>query len=137
MDSNYTLENINATASTFLTSTAGFKVIAFHGEMGSGKTTFIKAVCAQLGVLDPVSSPTYSIINEYKTNGGTTVYHLDLYRLKSEEEAVLAGVEECFYSGNYCFVEWPENAPSLLPDQTLHCYLASSSDSERNLKIKM
>ena len=137
MDSYYTFDNIDRAAADFLKSIDGHKVMAFHVEMGAGKTTFIKAICKQLHVTDSVSSPTYSIINQYKTSNGQAVYHLDLYRIKDEEEAVLAGVEDCFYSGNYCLVEWPEKTPSLLPEDTLHCYLSDSGNNERKLQIKM
>jgi tRNA threonylcarbamoyladenosine biosynthesis protein TsaE len=137
MDSYYTFNNIDRAAAEFLEYTNGYKVMAFHGAMGAGKTTFIKALCRQLHVTDTVSSPTYSIINQYKTLNGQPVYHLDLYRVKDEEEAVLAGVEDCFYSGNYCLVEWPEKTPGLLPDNTLHCYLSDSGNNERKLQIKM
>ncbi len=137
MDSYYTLENIDATAAEFLKFADNNRVLAFHGEMGAGKTTFIKAICKQLGVSDGVSSPTYSIINQYQAADGNLVYHLDLYRLKDEEEALQAGVEECFYSGKYCLVEWPEKTSRLLPENTLHCYLSNSGNNERKLKIKM
>jgi tRNA threonylcarbamoyladenosine biosynthesis protein TsaE len=137
MDSFYRLEDIDTTAAEFLQNAGSHRVLAFHGEMGAGKTTFIKAICKQLGVTGAVSSPTYSIINQYAAANGKTVYHLDLYRLKDEEEALQAGVEECFYSGEYCLVEWPDKTPGLLPENTLHCYLSNSGNNERKLKIKM
>ncbi len=137
MDSIYRLEDIHHAAAEFLKRAAEHKVLAFHGEMGAGKTTFIKAICQELGVTGAVSSPTYSIINQYEAGNGKLVYHLDLYRLKDEEEALQAGVEECFYSGEYCLVEWPEKTPGLLPENTLHCYLTNSGNNERKLKIKM
>jgi tRNA threonylcarbamoyladenosine biosynthesis protein TsaE len=136
MDSKFSLDKIEEVATRFLQFIKGHSVIAFHGEMGAGKTTFINALCRQLEVTDTVSSPTFSIINQYKTKGGLLLYHLDLYRLKDEEEALLAGVEDCFYSGNYCFVEWPEKAPALFPEDTIHCYLTSSGNNERKLQIK-
>jgi tRNA threonylcarbamoyladenosine biosynthesis protein TsaE len=137
MDSFYRLEDIDTTAAEFLQNAGSHRVLAFHGEMGTGKTTFIKAICKQLGVTGAVSSPTYSIINQYAAANGKTVYHLDLYRLKDEEEALQAGVEECFFSGEYCLVEWPDKTPGLLPENTLHCYLSNSGNNERKLKIKM
>jgi tRNA threonylcarbamoyladenosine biosynthesis protein TsaE len=91
------------------------KVIVFNGEMGAGKTTFIKALCKALGVENETSSPTFSIVNEYKTNKNETIYHFDVYRLKNEIEALDMGIEEYLYSGNYCFVEWAEKIPNLLP----------------------
>lgn len=90
------------------------RIFLFYGDMGAGKTTFIKELCAQLGVQDVVSSPTFSIVNEY-TTGKLTLYHFDFYRLKQETEALDLGYEDYFYSGNYCFIEWPEKIPNLLP----------------------
>ncbi|MEJ7737633.1 MAG: tRNA (adenosine(37)-N6)-threonylcarbamoyltransferase complex ATPase subunit type 1 TsaE [Chitinophagaceae bacterium] len=109
-------------------------VIAFHGLMGSGKTTFIRAMCQVLGVKDAVSSPTYSIINEYKGSRGN-ILHIDLYRLKNNEELMRAGVEDSLYSGNLCLVEWPELAFSLLPDDTVHIYLEAIDESTRRIRI--
>ena len=137
MESKFSLAGIDEAAVHFLQSIKGFSVIAFHGEMGAGKTTFIKAVCQALQVTDSVSSPTFSIINQYKTRQNSIVYHMDLYRIKDEEEALMAGVEDCFYSGSLCLVEWPEKAPRILPDNTLHCYLTSTGNNERKLQIKL
>lgn len=137
MDSYFMLDEIEKAAAVFLQNIGENKLLAFHGEMGVGKTTFIKAVCRQLQVTDTVSSPTYSIINQYKTCTGEPLYHLDLYRIKDEQEAIMAGVEECIYSGSYCLVEWPEKTPGLFPETTLHCYLSASSKNERKLQIKM
>lgn len=136
MDSKFNLDEIQATAAHFLIQIKGNTIIALHGEMGAGKTTFVHAICKELGITDMVSSPTFSIINQYYTPQGKTIYHMDLYRLKDEEEAIMAGVEDCFYSGNLCFVEWPENAPGIFPENTLHCYLTSSGKNERKLQIK-
>jgi tRNA threonylcarbamoyladenosine biosynthesis protein TsaE len=97
--------------------------VAFDGEMGSGKTTLIKAVCECMGCVDGVNSPTFSIINEYFTNNGVTVYHFDFYRLKSLREALDLGVEEYFYSGNFCFIEWPQLVESLLPENHIHIHI--------------
>ena len=94
------------------------KVIAFHGSMGAGKTTFIHALCTIKGVTDTVGSPTFSIINEYKYPGGK-IFHIDLYRLKDEEEALRAGVEDVLYSGELCLVEWPDRAPGIFPPDTV------------------
>jgi tRNA threonylcarbamoyladenosine biosynthesis protein TsaE len=131
---NFTLDNINDVAKTFVAETATHQVFAFHGEMGAGKTTFIHALCEALQVKDIVSSPTYSIINQYNTSAGQTVYHMDLYRLKGEEEAVGAGVEDCLYSGNICLVEWPEKAPGILPDNTLHVTIKLAGSNERTIE---
>lgn len=91
------------------------KVCLFYGEMGAGKTTLIKSICAVLGVEDTVSSPTFSIVNEYDATNGT-IYHFDFYRLRNEQEAFDMGYEEYFYSDRYCFIEWPERIPNLLPE---------------------
>ena len=137
MDSYFSLNDIELAARQFIENTAGRKVFAFHGDMGAGKTTFINTICKQLGVEDVVSSPTFSIINQYQTNTGQTIYHLDLYRLKDEEEAIMAGVEDCLYSGHYCFTEWPEKAPGLFPDNTVHCFLTLAGNESRKLQIKL
>jgi tRNA threonylcarbamoyladenosine biosynthesis protein TsaE len=142
MDVHFTLENIQAVAKQFLDFIADKKVIALHGQMGAGKTTFVHAVCDVLKVTSNVSSPTFSIINEYSTADGQIVFHIDLYRLKSEREAINAGVEDCLYSGNLCLVEWPEITPGLFREDVVHCYLASPSPSrggelpERRLTIR-
>lgn len=93
------------------------KIILFDGQMGAGKTTFIKALSKNLGVVDVANSPTFSIVNQYETTSGETVYHFDLYRLEEEEEAYDMGVDEYFNSGNWCFIEWPEKTPNLIPDE--------------------
>ncbi len=136
MDVSFSLDTINEAAQTFLNIIAGKKVIALHGEMGAGKTTFVHAVCDALQVENAVSSPTFSIINEYTSAEGKTIYHLDLYRLKDEQEAINAGVEDCFYSGNLCLVEWPEITPSLFPDDTVHCHIKITGESQRRLEIR-
>ncbi len=93
------------------------KGFAFFGEMGSGKTTFIKAICEELGVKGAMSSPTFALINEYITAKDDLIYHFDFYRIKNEMEAIDLGVEEYFYSGHYCLVEWPEKILNLLPKE--------------------
>lgn len=133
----YELTEITEAARQFIQLTAGRRVFAFHGDMGAGKTTFIEEVCRVLKVDSPLSSPTFSIINEYVTETGELVYHLDLYRLKSEREALDAGVEDCIYSGFYCFVEWPERAPGLFNDQIVNCELTISGNNRRTIRIKL
>lgn len=93
------------------------KVILFEAEMGTGKTTLIKALCKALKIKDTISSPTFSLVNEYETTNRELVYHFDFYRLKSEEEALDFGVEDYLYSGNFCFLEWSEKIPNLIPDK--------------------
>ena len=137
MDIFFSLHKIDNAARTFLQIINEKKIIALHGQMGAGKTTFVHAICDVLGVQDAVSSPTFSIINEYTTKENNAVFHIDLYRLKNEAEAIAAGVEDCLYSGNLCFIEWPEIAPGILSDETVHCYLSMKGNNERMLQIKL
>jgi tRNA threonylcarbamoyladenosine biosynthesis protein TsaE len=110
------------------------KILLFYGEMGAGKTTFIKAFCAALGVEDNVSSPTFSIVNEYAYPKGV-IYHFDFYRLKTQTEALDLGLEEYLYSGNYCLIEWPEKIPDLLPENYLQILIEVQPDQQRKLTI--
>lgn len=110
------LTELPRAASELLSFAGQERVWAFYGEMGVGKTTLIKEICSALSVIDPVSSPTFAIVNEYHANAVPSVYHFDFYRIKDEREALEIGAEEYFYSGNYCFIEWPEKIPHLLPD---------------------
>ncbi len=107
----------------------GARVFAFYGGMGAGKTTFIKVLCHDLGVLDVVQSPTFSIINEYRTRSGESVFHFDFYRIKKMEEAFDIGYEDYIYSGAYCFIEWPELIEPLLPPETVR--VSISGEPER------
>ena len=136
MDVLFTLPQIKSAVTQFLSAVNNHNVIALHGEMGAGKTTFVHALCDELGVENAVSSPTFSIINQYTTAKGKTIYHLDLYRLKSVQEAIDAGVEDCFYSGNLCLVEWPEIAPAIFPEDTLHVHIEIAGNNERRLVIR-
>ncbi|GAB2836854.1 tRNA (adenosine(37)-N6)-threonylcarbamoyltransferase complex ATPase subunit type 1 TsaE [Ferruginibacter profundus] len=129
----FKLEDIQDAAATFLAGISANKVIAFHGGMGAGKTTFIHALCETMGVKGTISSPTFSIINQYTDATGNTIYHMDLYRLRDEQEAVNAGVEDCLYSGNTCLVEWPEKAPGVFPDNTLHVTITMLDTNTRKL----
>lgn len=108
-------------------------VVAFYAPMGAGKTTLITAICNELGVKSTSSSPTFSIINEYQTTDKQTIYHMDWYRLKDEEEAIQAGVEDALLSGHTCLVEWPEKAEGLLPDGTLHVCIEVLDDETRRI----
>ncbi len=103
-------------------------VFCFYGNLGAGKTTLISQICQQLQVTDSISSPTYPIINEYTTADHQTIYHIDLYRLKSIEEAQNIGLEEYLYSGNLCFIEWPDNFESLLPDKRINVKITKFED---------
>lgn len=98
-------------------------ILLFYGEMGAGKTTLIKNLCNLLHVKDEVSSPTFSLVNEYQTKVGETLYHFDFYRIKSEEEVMDMGYEDYFYSGSRCFVEWPEKIPNLLPENAIQVHI--------------
>ena len=137
MEIPFSLPDIKEAAQQLLDAAGERKVIALHGEMGAGKTTFVHAVCDVLKVADTVGSPTFSIINEYSSAAGDTIYHLDLYRLKDEQEAIAAGVEECLYSGDLCLAEWPDKAPHLFPEDTLHCWLYIKGNNERMLQINL
>jgi len=137
MELNFRLNEIDTIAARFILEAGNKRVIALHGEMGAGKTTFVRAVCAELGVKAGVASPTFSIINQYLASGETVVYHLDLYRLNGEDEAIQAGVEDCLYSGSWCFVEWPEKAPAILPAATLHLTLTATEINSRKLVINL
>ena len=130
----YKLDDIKDAAARFWQAINNKKVIAFHGEMGSGKTTFIHTLCELKGVKDVVGSPTFSIINEYYFSDGR-IYHIDLYRLNDEQEAIRAGVEECLYSDHICFVEWPEKAPGIFPTDTLHIVIEVINSEARHLTI--
>ncbi|HEU4861202.1 MAG TPA: tRNA (adenosine(37)-N6)-threonylcarbamoyltransferase complex ATPase subunit type 1 TsaE [Chitinophagaceae bacterium] len=135
MDFTYQLNGIRAAAVWFWQAVADKKVIAFHGAMGSGKTTFIHALCEVKGVTDVVGSPTFSIINEYCFPGGM-IYHIDFYRLKDEQEATRAGVEDCLYSDHICFVEWPEKSPGIFPIDTIHVFIDVVDSETRHLTIQ-
>lgn len=129
----YQLPAIAQAADSLVAQINNIKTIAFHGEMGAGKTTFIAAFCKALGVEKAISSPTYSIINQYTTAGKQTIFHMDLYRLRDEDEAINAGVEDALCSGNLCLIEWPEKAASLLPENTLNIYIETINDDERKI----
>jgi tRNA threonylcarbamoyladenosine biosynthesis protein TsaE len=137
MDLIFKLENIQEAAAKFLSAVNINGVFAFHGEMGAGKTTFIHALCEAVAVKENISSPTFSIINQYSTTAGKVIYHMDLYRLKDETEAVNAGVEDCLYSGNTCLVEWPEKAPGIFPDGTVHITITMLDTNTRKLSINL
>ena len=109
------------------------KVILFNGSMGVGKTTLIKEMAKKLGVVNPTSSPTFSLVNEYQINDNQFIYHFDVYRLKNEIEALDMGIDEYLYSGNWCFIEWAENIPSLIPDEHSIIKIEILPDEKRRL----
>jgi tRNA threonylcarbamoyladenosine biosynthesis protein TsaE len=123
------LEHISEAAREFIQHIGEHRVFAFYGKMGAGKTTFVKAVCEQLGVDDVITSPTFAIVNEY--SGKTQVYHFDFYRIKKLEEVYDMGYEDYFYSGALCFIEWPELIEDLLPDDAVRVSIAEQEDGSR------
>lgn len=129
------LETIGDTATEFIRNMGDNTVFAFHGEMGAGKTTFIKAICEKLGVDDTITSPTFAIINEYRSDSGELIYHFDFYRIKSEVEAFDFGYEDYFFSGSLCFIEWPERVDSLLPPDTVNVSVKEIEDGRRIVTI--
>jgi len=112
------------------------KIWLFYGTMGSGKTTLIKALVKLLSLADVANSPTFSIVNEYQSRKGTPIYHFDFYRIKKEEEALDLGIDDYFYSDNYCFVEWPEKIENLLPLNAVSIYIVVNADGSRTLTLK-
>ena len=113
-----------------------YRIIGFIGELGAGKTTLINAICLELGVRENVTSPTYSIIQEYHTDN-IIIYHMDLYRIKSIEEAIDAGIEDCLNSNNLCLVEWPQKASLLFPKETVYISLQTISGNTRKLIVEL
>lgn len=135
MEITFSLEEIDNAAKQVL-ALPPKNIILFNGQMGAGKTTFVKALAKQLGVTDMTGSPTFSLVNEYSTTDGKTLYHFDLYRLNSEEEAYDMGIDEYFYSGNLCLIEWPEKTPGLIPLDNTVINLDVLPDGRRRLTIK-
>ena len=127
------LEEIDAVAKEFISATRGHDLFAFYGQMGAGKTTFTVALCKAWGVEDVVNSPTFAIVNEYCCADGETLYHFDFYRIKNIVEAMDIGVEDYFYSGSRCIMEWPENIEELLPDEVLRVYIEVNPDLSRTV----
>lgn len=135
MNTNYSLLEIPQIASQIIASTSN-KMLLFYGEMGVGKTTLIKEICKQLGVLDNISSPTFSLVNEYKTDKNKTVFHFDFYRINDENEALDIGIEDYFYDNHWCLIEWPQNIKNLLPLEAIEIHLSIFEDGKRNIHIK-
>ena len=126
------IETIRESARQFIEAIGQQKVFAFYGKMGAGKTTFIKAICEELGVDDVITSPTFAIVNEY-TAPALTVYHFDFYRIKKLDEVYDMGYEDYFYSGALCFIEWPELIEELLPDDAVSVTIQENTDGTRTV----
>lgn len=129
------LENLPEVARRFLDENKDHRTFAFFGDLGSGKTTFIKAICNELNVVDIVNSPTFSLINEYRSEKGNTIYHMDFYRINSINEALDIGIEDYLTTNNYCFIEWPEKIESILPNQTTYIKITEDEEKGRILNI--
>lgn len=127
--------HLRAAANEFLKVTSGKKIFAFYGSMGAGKTTIIKAICEVLDVKDIVTSPTFTIVNEYLTKSLGSIYHIDFYRIKKSDEVFDFGIEEYLTSGSYCFMEWPELVDGILPQETVNVRITVGENEERILKI--
>ncbi len=128
-------KHLPAAARKLLDQTGEKKILAFYGSMGAGKTTIIKAVCKVLGAADLVSSPTFTLVNEYRTRTGESLYHIDFYRINKKEEVFDFGIEEYLSSGSYCFMEWPELVEDILPPETVRIKITVGGNEERILDI--
>lgn len=131
------LTDLKQVAQSWLAAAGDTKVWLFYGEMGAGKTTLIKAICRELGVEEVMASPTFAIVNEYPGAGGSRVFHFDFYRIGSETEAYDIGTEDYFYSGDYCFVEWPEKIPSLIPPVRAEVHIVPENQTKRTLSLSV
>jgi tRNA threonylcarbamoyladenosine biosynthesis protein TsaE len=129
------IEDISQVAGEFINAVKDKKLFAFYGNMGVGKTTFIKEICRQLGVIEVVTSPTFALINEYHTKDNQLVYHFDLYRINKIEELFDFGYEDYLYSSHYCFIEWPEKAEDILPGHMLKVNMIEKNDGSRKIEF--
>ena len=127
------IDHIREAAREFITHMGDRRVFAFYGKMGAGKTTFVKAICEELGVEDVITSPTFAIINEYGLPDGDSLYHFDFYRIKKLEEVYDMGYEDYFYSGSLCFIEWPELIEDVLPDDAVRVSIEEQADGSRQV----
>lgn len=129
------IDDINEVARQFVDQMGDHKIFAFYGKMGAGKTTFIKAICEELGVTDVINSPTFAIVNEYMDGKGESIYHFDFYRIKRVEEVYDIGFDEYIYSGNLCLMEWPELIEQLLPEETVRVDIMENPDGTRVIRF--
>ena len=130
------LDQIHEAARQFIEAMGDNTVFALYGKMGAGKTTFIKAICEELGVSDVITSPTFAIVNEYRSDvAGELIYHFDFYRIKKLEEVYDMGYEDYFYSGALCFIEWPELIEELLPGNAVNVYIEEKEDGTRTVRF--
>ena len=129
------LQELDDAAARFLELAGEHAVIAFSGEMGGGKTTFIQALCRKLGVRVEVNSPTFSLVNEYFTPSGNSIFHFDLYRIETSDELFDMGYEEYFYSGSLCLIEWPEKARNLIPEDALWVQIVIDENEARSIQF--
>lgn len=129
------IENIKDAAAQFVKAMGDNTIFAFYGKMGAGKTTFIKSVCEELGVKDVINSPTFAIVNEYMDGRGNPIFHFDFYRIKKEQEVLDMGYEDYVYSGNVCFMEWPELIDDLLPEDTVRVTIVEEEDGSRRITM--
>lgn len=129
------IEKISDAAKEFVANIGDRTIFAFYGKMGVGKTTFTKAVCEELGVEDVINSPTFAIVNEYEAASGRPIYHFDFYRIKRLSEAFDMGCDDYFYSGNLCFIEWPELIEDILPEETVKVSIEEQEDGSRLVRF--
>ncbi len=129
------LDTIHKTAREFINQIGDHTVFAFNGIMGAGKTTFIKAICEEMGVKETINSPTFSIVNEYEAADKRIIFHFDCYRINKIQEALDLGAEEYLYSGNLCFIEWSENIAPILPDSIINVDIEEEENGKRKISI--
>ena len=134
MNKNFLLSEVPIIAKEIIKNSTS-KIILFHGDMGVGKTTLIKKICKTLGTEDLISTPRFSIVNEYRTSNDETIFHFDFYRIENEEEAYNIGVEDYFDSNHWCLIEWPSVVENLLPLDNVNVYLTVLEDGQRNIQI--